>query len=96
MDKASFGRNSIAIPFTLILSSGPASAQNSCTFEAIGTTVPNTSGSPLANNTETGTVISVNFFYSGAKLICTLMDPPDLQLMEPVKLQVNGSSKFAG
>ena len=25
-------------------------------------------------------------------LICTLMDPPDLQLMEPVKLQVNGAT----
>ena len=29
-------------------------------------------------------------------LICTLMEPPDLQLMEPVKLQVIGATRFAG
>ena len=32
----------------------------------------------------------------GMLLICTLMEPPDLQLMEPVKLQVIGATRFAG
>ena len=42
-----------------------------CAFEVRGTTVPNTSGSPAVINSVTGTVISANFFNSGA------IDPQD-------------------
>ena len=39
---------------------------------------------------------TLNFMSPGFLLIRTLMDPADLQLMEPLKLQVNGSTRFAG
>ncbi len=41
-------------------------AQSTCEFEVKGTTVPNTSGTPAMINPNTGTVISANFFNSGA------------------------------
>jgi len=72
-----------ALFFTLPFLSGPASAQNSCAFEANGTTVPNTSGTPLVINTENGTVISANFFDSGA------IDPPYFDGQEHVSVCVH-------
>ena len=43
-----------------------ANDSDRCSHIARGTTVPNTSGTPLVINRETGTVISANFFDSGA------------------------------
>ena len=37
-----------------------------CEYEVLGTTVPNTSGSPALISETSGTVISANFFNSGA------------------------------
>ena len=54
----------------LLCATGTLQAQENCSFEAIGTTVPNTSGTPLIINSLSGTVISANFFASGA------IDPP--------------------
>ena len=57
-----------------------ASAQDNCVFETTGTTVPNSSGTPLVINSETGTVISANFFASGA------IDPPYFDAQEFVSV----------
>ena len=43
-----------------------ADAVSNCHIEVRGTTVPNTSGSPVVINEKTGTIISANFFNSGA------------------------------
>ena len=49
---------------------GVASAQSECLYETRGTTSPNTSGTPVVINPLTGTLVSANFFDSGA------IDPP--------------------
>ena len=56
---------------TIIAPSSQNFAQNNCAHEVRGTTSPNTSGSPAVINSVTGTVISANFFNSGA------IDPQD-------------------
>ena len=45
-------------------------AQSMCSYETTGTTIPNTSGTPVVISPVTGTLISANFFDSGA------IDPP--------------------
>ena len=59
-----------------------ASAQSMCSYETIGTTSPNTSGTPVVISPVTGTVISANFFDSGA------IDPPFFDGMEFVSVCV--------
>ena len=63
-----------------------ASAQSMCSYETIGTTTPNTSGTPVVISPVTGTVISANFFDSGA------IDPPFFDGMEFVSVCVNGNN----
>ena len=55
-----------AFIYTLLSTPNIAFAQNNCTFETSGSTVPNTSGTPMVINPASGTVISANFFASGA------------------------------
>ena len=55
----------------ILLSVYPLTSYNAphllgCEFEVLGTTVPNTSGSPAVISDTSGTVISANFFNSGA------------------------------
>ena len=59
------------------------SAQSMCSHETIGTTVPNTSGTPMVINQQNGTVISANFFASGA------IDPPHFDGQEFVSVCVH-------
>ena len=59
-----------------------ASAQSMCSYETMGTTAPNTSGTPVVISPLTGTVISANFFDSGA------IDPPFFDGMEFVSVCV--------
>ena len=54
-----------------------------CQFEVTGTTVPNSSGTPVVINEFTGTVIFANFFGSGA------IDPPYYDGGESVSVCVN-------
>lgn len=61
-----------------------ARAQTACQYQVLGTTVPNTSGSPVVINQQTGTVISANFFASGAidpidgqEYVTVCVNPPD-------------------
>ncbi len=49
-----------------LTTSARANSGTTCQYEVTGTTVPNTSGTPLLINNLTGTVISANFFNSGA------------------------------
>ena len=51
-----------------------------CKFDAIGTSEPNSSGTPIVINSITGTVISANFFDSGA------IDPPYFDGLETVSV----------
>ena len=81
MGKAVFGKHVLTAPAAgiLLIACGDvyepaiANAQPGCVYQVIGTTVPNTSGSPMVINKVTGTVISANFFASGA------IDPIDGQ-----------------
>ena len=57
-----------------------------CSYETIGTTKPNTSGTPVVISPVTGTVISANFFDSGA------INPPFFDGKEFVSVCVNGNN----
>ena len=71
------------IVVTLTCFAGTVFAQNNCAFETKGTTVPNTSGTPMVINSDTGTVISANFFDSGA------IDPPHFDGQEYVSVCIH-------
>ena len=77
----------ICVPVILICANlsipGFATAQSMCSYETIGTTVPNTSGTPVVISPLTGTVIAANFFDSGA------IDPPYFDGMEFVSVCVD-------
>lgn len=65
-----------SLALTLVCSatiSAPRSAGD-CLHRAIGTTQPNTSGTPILIDSTTGTVISANFFNSGAIIYSPYFD----------------------
>ena len=81
-----------ALIFVVLLFPNVVSAQDMCSYETTGTTVPNTSGTPIVISPLTGTLISANFFDSGA------IDPPFLDGREFVSVCVeapdlNGNSR---
>ena len=65
LDRAGCITAALLIFFYPVISQNALHIPN-CEYEVIGTTVPNTSGSPLLISETTGTVISANFFNSGA------------------------------